>query len=198
MTVIEFKTVYNAKKKVKICLDNGTDFVLYKNEAYRYGLKQDAEISENDYENIMKDIFIPRARSRAMHLLMDQDRSVSELRKKLKDSGYPDEAVEEAIGYVDKYHYLDDARLAANYVRLHQSEKSEMILRMNLKKKGISDEIIENAIVSELKTTPDDLIVQLLKKRHYDREKADDKERAKQYRFLMGKGYKSNDIAKYL
>ncbi len=198
MIVTEVQTVYRSKKKVKICLDNGTDFVLYKNEAYRHGLQQDAELSEEDYDKILKEIFIPRARSRAMHLLVDQDRSVFELRKKLKDSGYPDEAVDEAIKYVDKYHYLDDERLALNYVRLNQNGKSEVVLRMSLKKKGIADDIIDNAIESELTLAPDDMIIRLLKKRHYDRENADEKEKAKQYRFLVGKGFKSSDITKYL
>ncbi|MBP7059949.1 MAG: regulatory protein RecX [Lachnospiraceae bacterium] len=198
MIVTEVQTVYRSKKKVKICLDNGTDFVLYKNEAYRYGLKQDTELSEEDYDKIFKEIFIPRARSRAMHLLVDQDRSVFELRKKLKDSGYPEEAVDEAIIYVNKYHYLDDERLALNYVRLNQKVKSEVILRMNLKKKGIADDIIDKAIESELTLAPDDMIIRLLEKRHYDRENAGEKEKAKQYRFLMGKGFKSSDITKYL
>lgn len=198
MIVTEVQTVYRSKKKVKICLDNGTDFVLYKNEAYRYGLQQDAELSDEDYDKILKEIFVPRAKSRAMHLLVDQDRSVSELRKKLTDSGYPEEAVEEAIRYVDKYHYLDDERLALNYVRLNQNAKSEVILRMNLRKKGISDDIIERAIESELTSAPDDMIIRLLEKRHYNRDNADEKEKAKQYRFLMGKGFKSSDITKYL
>ena len=52
MIVTEVQTVYRSKKKVKICLDNGTDFVLYKNEAYRYGLKQDTELSEEDYDKL--------------------------------------------------------------------------------------------------------------------------------------------------
>ncbi|MCR4781421.1 MAG: regulatory protein RecX [Lachnospiraceae bacterium] len=198
MIVTEVKSVRNSKKKVEVCLDNGTGFTLYKREAYRYNLEEGYDLSEEEYEKLLREIFIPRAKSRAMHLLLDQDRSEHELRTKLKRNGYPEEAILEAISYVKKFKYLDDERMARNYVRIHQNAKSERILVMDLKKKGISDSLIEIALDEEHTASSDELIMNWLRKRHYVKEEADEKEKAKQYRFLLGKGFSSSDVMKFL
>jgi regulatory protein len=133
-----------------------------------------------------------------MHLLLEQDRSEYELRAKLKRNGYPEEAIEVAISYVKKFKYLDDDRMAHNYVRSYQNSKSEMILKRDMKKKGLSDSVIEIALLDELSVPEDELIKKLLDKRRYDRETADEKEKAKQYRFLLNKGFKSSSIMKFI
>lgn len=198
MIVTEVKPVRNSKKKVEVCLDNGTGFTLYKREAYRNKLEEGYDLSEEEYERILKEIFVPRAKSRAMHLLLAQDRSEHELRTKLKANGYPPEAIDIAIEYVAKFKYLDDERMARNFVRIHQKSKSSLVLKRDLSKKGISPDLIEVALEEENSTSSEELIENWLKKRRYDRETADEKEKAKQYRFLLNKGFSSSDIMKYL
>lgn len=198
MIVTEVKTVRNSKKKVEVCFDDGTGFTLYKREAYKHHLEEGYELDSESYEEILKEIFIPRAKSRAMHLLLEQDRSEFELRTKLKRNGYPSEAIDIAVDYVKKFKYLDDERMAHNYVRAYQSSKSLMVLKRDMKKKGLSDSIIEIAIEDELTVPETDLIERWLQKRRYDKETASEKEKAKQYRFLLNKGFKSSEIMKYL
>ena len=83
--------------KRKVCLSDGTDFVLYKREVETFGLREDMEMTEDIYASLMEQVFIPRARRRAMHLLERMDRSEAQLRCKLKENGYPQEAIDAAI-----------------------------------------------------------------------------------------------------
>ncbi len=194
--ITSITTVKNYKKKV--CLSDGTDFVLYKKEVYAYGLKEDMEISDELYQRLLTEVFIPRAKSRAMHLLETIDRSEKQLRAKLRESGYPDEAINEAVAYVASYRYVDDERFARSYIRFYQESRSRVRVTQDLMKKGISREVIDRCMEEEYQQSQFELISRLLVKRHYDRTTATREEQAKMYRFLMQRGFASADIAKAL
>ncbi|MCR5546163.1 MAG: recombination regulator RecX [Lachnospiraceae bacterium] len=199
MTILSIKELPGKRAhKSKVQLQGGVDLCLYNKEIRRLGLVEDGEISEAMYQEILATILIPRAKRRAMHLLEKQDRTKANLTRKLKESGYPDEAVDEAVAYVESYHYIDDDRYARNYVRYHQEGKSKRKIFEDLFKKGIAKDTINHAIEEEYFASEDDMILELIEKKHYDVETADIKEKAKMYRFLLGRGFRSNDIDRIL
>ena len=171
---------------------------LYNKEVYRLGLKEGEELSQNTYEEILSEILIPRAKRRAMHLLEKQDRTRQNLIQKLKESGYPPPAIEEAVAYVESYHYIDDDRYARNYVRYHQEGKSRRKIYETLLQKGVSKDVILAALDEEYFASEENMILELLQKKKYDVDTADLKEKAKMYRFLLGRGFRSNDIDRIL
>ena len=181
-------------KKVRVTIDDGGCFVLYKREAQRYGLSPDTEITDDTWERLLQEVFVPRARYRAMHLLEKQDRTREGLRKKLREGGYPDEAIAQAVAYVESYHYIDDSRYAASYVRYHQQGKSRRRIEQDLRAKGVSDEDIERAIETEFTVSETDMIKKAMDRRHFDPAHADIKERQRIYRFLLGRGFSYDDI----
>ena len=196
MEVISVVRPTRSSRKLRVTFDDGSSFSLYKTDTRKYGIEEGKEVDHELYARLIKEVFIPRARSRALHLL-SIDRSEKELTDKLRGDGYPDQAVEDAVDYVKSYHYIDDRRMAENYVRIHQNEKSRTVIRMNLRKKGIDDSLIEEALASDQVET-EDLIRHFLEKKHYVSEKADEKEKARIYRFLLSKGFSAKDIMKVL
>ncbi len=181
--------------KVKVCLHHEADFLLYKKEAQKYHLTEGQELSQETYEEILREILVPRAKKRAMFLLEKMDRSQRQLTDKLKDNGYPEEVVEQAIAYVKSYHYIDDKRLAESYVRFYQESRSRRRITQDLLKKGIDKDIIEEALEQEFQQSEEDMIQALLVKKKYDKMNATRKEQEKMYRFLMQRGFKSSDIS---
>lgn len=180
--------------KRKVCLSDGTDFVLYKREVDSFGLREDLEITEELYGALMEQIFIPRAKRRAMHLLERMDRSEAQLRSKLVENGYPTEAVDAAIDYVASYHYVDDERLAKSHIRFYQESRSRMRITQDLIKKGIARDVIDRCLEEEYTASQMDLIRQLMEKRHFHPDQATGEEKAKMYRFLAQRGFTSGDI----
>jgi regulatory protein len=195
MYILEIKQTGTAKNKYKVCLEGGADFVLYKRELSKLHIEAGQDLPEELYEQILKEIQIPRAKKRAMHLLEKMDRTEQQLRTKLREAGYASEAIEDAISYVKSYHYIDDERYARTYIRIHQQSKSKQRLKMDLLKKGIDKEVIDLALEEEFEQSEEEMILQLLKKKHYDPSTADQKERNKMYRFLMQRGFRSSDIS---
>lgn len=88
MYILEIKNAGTAKGKYKVCLEGGTDFVLYRKELAKFDLKEGQDLSEDTYEQILREVQIPRAKKRAMHLLEKMDRTEQQLISKLKENGY--------------------------------------------------------------------------------------------------------------
>lgn len=182
------------KKKLKICLDNGEEFILYKGEAAKLSLFEKEIVDDAKYQQIMKEILGKRATKRAMHLLEQQERTEKQLRDKLRQNGYPERCIEQAIDYVKSYHYIDDYRYATVYIRYHQEKESRQKLMQKLMMRGISRDIIQQALEEEFVTDECAQIRELLRKRQFNPDNADEVTRRKMAQFLMRKGFKSRDI----
>lgn len=151
------------KNKVKVYLEEEYYFMLYNREIYRYGLKVDKEVSDLIVKEL-NDHMVKRAKQKVMALLKSMNRTEAELRAKLALSGYREAAIDEAIEYVKNYHYIDDSRYAANYVRLKKQNKSRRQIIGELKQKGISDEEIEEALGTEYDNEEEAIKREILKK----------------------------------
>ena len=198
MTILDIQLVPRKKNKYKVHLQGGMDLVLYKREVKTYGLEAGEELSEEAYQRILEETLIPRAKRRAMHLLEKQDRTRKNLEDKLRESDYPQTAIDAAIAYVESFHYIDDERYARSYVHFHQEGKSKRRIQQDLMQKGIDRDVIALVLEEEYETSEADMIRDLLRKKHYDPESADAKERSKMYRFLAGIGFSSGDISRVL
>ncbi len=181
-------------KKYRILLEDGFSFVLYKGEKDRYSLEEGMELSEELWLEIRNGILAKRAKKRAMHLLEKMDRTEKQLRDKLTENGYPNDLVDEAVEYVRSYHYIDDRRYAENYIRYRQESKSRILLKNELLRKGISSQIIDEAMEAEYHMDPRTLIDQWLKKKGYSSSEQDSEKERKIGQFLLRKGFSWEDI----
>ena len=186
------------KNRRKVCLDDGTVWILYRGEVRKFQLKEGMIVTEDLYDQIAHEVIGKRAIKRAMHLLEKMDRTEANLREKLKQSEYPDEAIDGAIAYVKSYHYLDDARYAKNYIRCYQNSRSRKRLMLDLLRKGIAKQTIEQAFGEEYEADETEMIRSLLRKKAYDPSNADEKERRRVYAFLLRKGFRSEDVLRVM
>jgi regulatory protein len=84
-----------------------------------------------------------------MNLLKSRDYTEKALKRKLKDSMYPDEAIDNAVNYVKSYGYIDDCRYAENYIRSNKNIRSRKEIRIKLLERGITPDVIEAAFEEE-------------------------------------------------
>ena len=182
------------KGRVRLTLANGVTMQLYKGEVRKLSLKEGDYLSEEQYQYLLKEVLGRRATKRAMHLLEQQDRTEQQLYDKLKQNGYPEECIQMAISYVKSYHYIDDYRFSLIYIRYHQQKKSRQKLMLELMARGVKRDVIEQAMEEEYFFDEKEKIHQLLQKRHYHAETADEGETRRTYQFLLRRGYRSNDI----
>ena len=192
--ILRIEPVSHKSKKSWIRFDGAEDLCLYRSEVYKLGWSEGMLVPKSEYDRLVRQVLLPRAKSRALHLLEKQDRTSADLADKLSSGGYPQEAVEEAVAYAASYHYIDDERYARNYVRYHKAGRSRRKVAMELRNKGVDRELIEQALAEEYDTDERTLILALLDKRHYDAEQADYQERSRMYRYLASRGFDSDAI----
>lgn len=192
---MEIREIHQYKNgRVRVSLEGGISFLLYKKEAASFDLREGGFLSEEDWLQIRNEILMKRAKKRAMYLLQKMDRTEKQLRDKLRENEYPEDVIDAAIAYVASFHYIDDERYAANYVHCYQNKKSKMQLKIDLLQRGITNEDMEHAFEEELTTSPEELIKGWLIKKHYNSETADEGERRRVYQFLLRKGFRSEEI----
>ncbi|MCR4611489.1 MAG: RecX family transcriptional regulator [Lachnospiraceae bacterium] len=187
---------YHTKTKVKVSLDNREDFQLYRGEIKKYGIEEGVELT--NYDEILRETLIPRAKKRTMHLLAKMDRTKADITKKLRDNGYPAEAIAEAIAFVESYDYINDLRYAYMYVRNYRTTRSRNRIMQDMYRKGLNRDIINDAIDKEYTTNEEDLINMYIRKRNFNHESATIKDKEKMCRFLLGKGFEIDMIHKAL
>lgn len=191
------------REKGRVCIrfEDGVEMELYRSELGKLTgeerallLREGAYVPAELYRKLLTEILGIRVKKRALFLLERMDRTEQQLYEKLRSSGYPECCVGEAVAYVRKYHYIDDLKYAKNYVRCQQQRKSRQRLGMDLMRKGVPRDLIEQALEEEFVSDEREKIRALLEKRHYDGGSADRREQQRIYQFLMRRGYKSRDI----
>ena len=92
------------KQKYRVVTDEQLAFILYKGELSHYHLQEGRELTEQEFRAIQEEVLIKRAKLRAMHLLTARDYTELQLRNKLEQGEYTQEAVDIAIEYVHSWH----------------------------------------------------------------------------------------------
>lgn len=182
------------KGKLLVHTDSAGSFPVYQKEAAQYHLEEHTALSEEAWERLRREVLEKRVIKRAMYLLQKQDYTEAQLRRKLEASHYPSALVDVALEYVKSFRYIDDFRYAGTYIRYHQSQKSRQQLKTALLSRGISADLIEQALEEEYEGDEDALIRSLLLKKHYDADGMDRKEKYRIYQYLARRGFDSSAI----
>ena len=184
------KTEAVNKSKYAVSIDGEFAFVLYKGELHKYGIAENREISRDIYEEIMGTVLPKRAKLRCMNLLKSREYTRQQMEDKLRQGKYPPSVIEEALAYVESFGYIDDAAYARHYVSAY------------MERKGVDRSLIEEAMraVQEEDGLQDEeaMIKDLLRKKYYDAESTDLKEKRRIQAFLYRKGFSPDKIRRVM
>ncbi len=192
--------IRQSKTRVRITTDRGDAFALPLREWEAYGIADGDEIPEPVWQEL-----VSSQRSTVLKkcgsLLTGTDYTGKGLLDKLIRAGYLQEVAEEAVGRMEEAHYVDDSRYASQYIRAHAGDRSRLKIRLDLQGRGLSKDVIEEALRNYEEESGEDAHLQelenvhkLLAKRHFDPETATPEERQKTCAYLAGKGYGSEII----
>lgn len=192
MTVTQIEPVTKAKSRIYV--DNKPEFLLYSRELSRYQIREGEDLPEETFRVIMEEVLTKRAKQRAMYLLKSMDRTEYQLRLKLEEGEYPREAIDQAIAYVQSFHYLDDRRYAENYVESRKGSMSRRELQQKLYQRGIPKALIQEALEGCEPDQEKASIQEWMRKKHYNPQEATLEEQRRMYGFLLRKGFRTGDV----
>lgn len=176
-------------KKVKVEFDHQFTLVLYRGELNLFHLKEAAEVPDELISEIEDKILKKRAVKYAMHLLQKKDYTSRELSDKLFRAGYTENCVSRALSYVSSFGYVDDKKYAVRYLETYSDRKSVHRMQMDLRQKGISDEIFAEARGEAEMENEQDTLRYYAKKKARSLDLSQEKDRQKLLRFLTGRGF---------
>lgn len=188
------------KKKYKITME-GTETIilsLYPSEVRRYSLQDGGTLSEVSFNEI-QDILYKRGKERALYYLKSSDKTVVQMRTKLKEGFYPENIINKIIEFLKKYGYLDDYRYAENFISYNKQRKSVQRMKSDLSLKGIEKSIIDDAFIENIQEdegVEEHLIEEYCKKKV--KGNIDEKQYNKIVMALMRKGFKYEQVKSVL
>jgi len=154
--IVEINTIRGkAKSSYKVFINDVFAFLLSSRDINQYGLQIGEEISPDTYENIIEDVVFPKAKHKALTILSHSDRTEKEIYERLKEAYYPDEIILRTINYLKEYNYLNDERLARNYIRLRKQDHSRIVLESKLIQKGINKKVLDKIFEEEYQNNED-------------------------------------------
>ncbi len=195
MTVTEIVPV--DKRRSKVILDDDFTLVLYRGELRRYSIEEGSEITREVYEEIIREILCKRARERVLYLLKSSDKTEQELRRKLKEAYYPQEAIEYAIDFLKKHRFINDEDYARRYVEFNSRRKSERQIKFELQRKGLDKETVSD-ILKEQPVDEAAIVRDYIRKKRLFPEQMDVREKSKVMASLGRKGFSYEAVSRVL
>ncbi|MBN3038875.1 MAG: regulatory protein RecX [Candidatus Omnitrophica bacterium] len=89
-----------------------------------------------------------KAKAASLRLLAYRQRSVKEIKDRLKKKGFSDLVINKTVEYLTALNYLDDREFARFWIqdRIRTRPQGMSLLRYQLRQKGISREIIKESL----------------------------------------------------
>jgi regulatory protein len=138
----------------------------------------------------------PSLRARAMRLLARREHSRAELERKLSHIAHEGDDVGVVLEELAQKGWLSDARYAEQTVRAKARRFGPLKVAHDLRAKGVADEAIEAAF----RIAGDDgaADIERVWRTRFSATPNNDRERARQVRFLQGRGFRLDDILRFL
>jgi len=135
-------------KRVNIFLDGKFAFSLEAEVAAKEGLRLEQVLSADQIEALTRSDHFHRCLNVAVHYLGYQPRSESELRGRLCQRGFNSDAQEAVITKLKEQGLVDDMAFAQFWKdnRESFSPRSRWLTRLELRRKGITNDIIEQVV----------------------------------------------------
>jgi len=140
-----------ARHRVSVFLDGEFAFGLYEETVLLHALKKGVDLSGPLLDAVHHDDRRIHARFVGERFLATRMRSEGELRKRLQREELPDDIIDDTITTFRRVQLIDDAAYAAAWIRDRRRLKprSTVLLRRELRARGIAEELIEQSLREE-------------------------------------------------
>ena len=167
------------RSKIKIEPEEGPSFVLSRKDAFLLGIQEGALLDADICEQISQILRRECLRKCGM-LLQTREYSENALREKLEHAFFPQEIAEGVLSELRKAGYLNEDRMAEDYIRIHLKDRSR--------------KRIENDLMNKLGELEKAQILKILEKKRFDPALAGWEETMKIKAFLYRKGYSQEAV----
>lgn len=186
------------RNQYQIWLASGRHFLVSEDVMVRYRLLKDMEIDEPLIVEVKKQSQLDHGYQQALNYLSYQLRSQKEIEDYLVGREIERPSIAEIVTRLENLHLIDDLVYGQSYVRtqMRTSDKGPRVIRQQLKKRGVKDDVIEKAMLEYTDEEQERVALEVATKaaRKYQRSSHFQKiQKIRQY--LMSKGFDGDLIS---
>jgi regulatory protein len=143
--ITALKTSKRTEKQVNMFLDGKFAISVDTEVAVNKRLKIGQELSDDQIKGLTEDVSLARCLNAAYRFLSYRPRSEAEMKDRLHRRGFENSQIEIVINKLKEQHLLDDTAFAQFWKENRDAfrPRSQRMTRMELKRKGVADEIIK-------------------------------------------------------
>lgn len=184
-------------KKIYVEPEYEEGIYLYPGEIKKQKLVDGDAVSAETFQKLREEYAVPRAKKRALGILVKKDCTEQELRDKLTASLNDSWSVDAALCFARDHGYVNDENYAREYLNYKKGRKSYRQIRMELARKGITGQILD-MVFEEAGSQPEEDIRPQVKKYIRKFSELDAAAVQKTCAHFYRKGYPSDVIRKIL
>ena len=183
------------KDRMSVYIDYKYCFSIEEEDYFKLNLYEKKEITGEEINYIKNNINYRAAKSTAIRFLSLKYRCEKEIRVKLELSGFDDEVIENVLEELKSMGYINDRIYTQKYIhdRSKLKPKSKRGLKLELKNKGVTEDIIDE-VIGEWDIDEDAVAFGLAKKKFGKYDIKDENITRKIYSFLQHRGYSFETI----
>ncbi len=128
--------------------ENDDSIVISMDLVLKYNLAKGRTLEDSEYDEIIREQRKIDLRQSAYKYASYKPRTEKEVRDKLMQKGFSHEEIKEALQFLEKFEFLDDAKYAENFIKekLKLKNFGEFRMKMELIKRGIHRDLAEKSV----------------------------------------------------
>lgn len=198
MKVTKLEVQVKNKNRCSVYLDKEYSFGIYLNTLDKYDIFIGKDISEAEKNIILDYDGKLYCFNKGLNLLAYSSKSEKMLREKLKEKEFSKEEIDFAIEKLIDLKYIDDHMYAENFIENRKKRYGPKRLKMELKLKGISEEIIFSLIEDSFDESSEIETALKNSRSKWEKYKNDPKGYEKMCNFLYRRGHSYDVIKKVI
>ena len=152
----------------------------------KHGLKEGVQITEEELESLQKENEFSTAFDKALNYVARYKKTRKQVIDYLVKKGYLYALAVEVVKKLQSYGFVDDRDYATSFVNEKSKNNGKMLIKMQLRAKGVDEKTADNAVGEIEDETPNAIAVA----KKYMRSKENNRDNLlKCYRYLLSKGF---------
>ncbi|MFT8350302.1 recombination regulator RecX [Clostridium saccharoperbutylacetonicum] len=186
------------KERVNLFLDGEYALAISAELVYKEHLKVKDNIDYNKLKLLAEKEGFAKCKESALRIVGRNYKTEKQVREKLKLKGYEENAIDYSVEFLKEYNFINDNYYANAFMNDKSNSMGSQKIKYNLIQKGVSKEIIEEALANVNKENERDIALEIAKKKLVViKKKENDKYKisGKLYRYLISKGYEMDIVS---
>ena len=191
MVITKIEIQKKNKNRVNLYIDEEFYCGLSLETIMKNHLKEGQNINESSLEYLICETEKEMALNKAVSYISKCQKTKQEIFKYLLQKGFDEQIINIVIEKLQEYNYVNDELYAKNYIKFKNKNNGSRKIEMELKQKGVAENIAKECL--EQYSCDRESVLPVALKYMKNKEK-DLKTKQKAYRHLASRGFQSEDI----